>query len=257
MTTTSSIDWRGLRRKVRIVWATAGVLFTAWVIWSFQAHGVPAASSATSPTLTVADRGGAITFVPASAPPDRPGLAFIAGGMVDPDAYIPFARSVADQGWPVAIVRLPWRMAFTDSGQIEVWQRVQDVRTSWGTARPLVLGGHSRGGMLSALFASRFPTELSGLLLVATTHPRDQDLSGLSIPVLKVSGTRDCVADLDTSKANASKLPSQTVWTTIVGANHAQFGYYGSQLGDCKATISRERQQQELLDEVLRFLSKP
>ena len=110
--------------------------------------------------------------------------------------------------------------------------------------------------MLSALFASRYADELSGLLLIGTTHPRDHDLSSLRIPVLKISGTRDCVADLDKSKAGASKLPSQAVWTTIVGANHAQFGYYGSQLGDCRATITREAQQRQLRDEVLRWLTE-
>lgn len=108
--------------------------------------------------------------------------------------------------------------------------------------------------MFTALFASRYPSDLSGLLLIGTTHPRDHDLSSLQIPVLKISGTRDCVADPKDSKANASKLPPQAVWTTIIGANHAQFGYYGSQLGDCTATISRENQQKQLLDEVLRWL---
>ena len=129
------------------------------------------------------------------------------------------------------------------------------MRASWGTSRPIVLGGHSRGAALSALFASRYPADLSGLLLIGTTHPKDQDLSSLRIPVLKVSGTRDCVADLKTSKAGAAKLPAQAVWTTIVGANHAQFGYYGTQLGDCSATISREDQQRQLREDVLGWLA--
>ncbi|MEO6221875.1 MAG: alpha/beta hydrolase, partial [Vicinamibacterales bacterium] len=146
--------------------------------------------------------------------------------------------------------------AFTDSAQIEVWRRVTDVRTSWGATRPIALGGHSRGAMLSVLFASRYPLDLSGLLLIGTTHPRDHDLSSLRIPVLKISGTRDCVADLEKSKAEAAKLPSQAVWTTIVGANHAQFGYYGTQLGDCSATISREEQQRQLREEVVRWLAE-
>ncbi len=245
-----------MRRRFRIVWATAGVAFTAWVIWSMQAHGVPADVHTPSSTVAVTEREGATVFMPTGAAAGRAALVFVPGGGVDPDAYLPFVRAVADAGWPAALVRLPWRMAFTDSGQIEVWRRVSDARESWGASRPIVLGGHSRGGMLSALFASRYPTELSGLLLIGTTHPRDHDLSSLRIPVLKISGTRDCVADLEDSKANASKLPKQAVWTTIVGANHAQFGYYGSQLGDCKATISRDEQQRQLREEVLRWLAE-
>jgi pimeloyl-ACP methyl ester carboxylesterase len=245
-----------MTRRVRTVWVSAGLLFMVWVVWNLQASGVPAAASESTPAITVTDRGGAMTFVPVAASPDQPAVVFIAGGMVDPDAYVPFVRGIAEEGWPVAPVRLPWRMAFTDSGQIEVWRRVTEVRTSWGASRPIVLGGHSRGGMLSALFASRYPSELSGLLLVATTHPRDQNLSALRIPVLKINGTKDCVADVKSSKANASKLPTHSVWTTIVGANHAQFGYYGSQLGDCRATISRDEQQRQLHEEVMRWLSE-
>ena len=250
----SSIDWKKIRRRFRIAWATAGVLFTAWVVWSMQAHGVPASVRASSATVAVTEHDDATMFMPHGAAADRKALVFLPGGGVDPDAYLPFVRAVADAGWPTALVRLPWRTAFTDASQIEVWRRVNDVRSSWGAARPIVLGGHSRGGMFTALFASRYPSDLSGLLLIGTTHPRDHDLSSLQIPVLKISGTRDCVADPKDSKANASKLPPQAVWTTIIGANHAQFGYYGSQLGDCTATISRENQQKQLLDEVLRWL---
>ena len=109
---------------------------------------------------------------------------------------------------------------------------------------------------MSATFAGRYANELSGLLLIGTTHPRDEDLSSLTIPVLKVVGTRDCVADARDSLANLSKLPPHTTWLTIEGANHAQFAHYGSQLGDCRAEISREHQQQQVMDAVLSWLMR-
>ena len=252
----SGVNWKVWRRRIKIVWATAGLTFTAWIVWNMQAHGVPDGLRASTSAVLVTEREGATVFMPAAATTDHTALVFLPGGAVDPDAYLPFVRAVADAGWPVALVRLPWRVAFTEGAQIEVWRRVLDVRSSWGASRPIVLSGHSRGAALSALFASRYPMDLSGLLLIGTTHPKEQNLSSLRIPVLKISGTRDCVADLETSKAGAAKLPSQAVWTTIVGANHAQFGYYGSQLGDCSATISREDQQRQLREEVLRWLAQ-
>lgn len=242
-------------RRLRIVWVTAGLGFSAWLIWNMQSHGVPEAARASSPSVTVAEHDGATLFLPTGVTANHRALVFLPGGGVDPDAYLPVVRAVADAGWPVALVRLPWRMAFSEGAQIEVWRRVTAVRATWGASRPIVLGGHSRGAALSALFASRYPADLSGLLLIGTTHPRDQDLSSLTVPVLKISGTRDCVAGLSASQANASKLPPQTEWMTIVGANHAQFGYYGSQLGDCRATISREEQQRQMREEVLRWLA--
>jgi len=53
---------------------------------------------------------------------------------------------------------------------------------------------------------------------------------------------------------NKSKLPETTKFVLIQGANHSQFGYYGFQLGDNKADISREKQQQDILDNILSFI---
>jgi hypothetical protein len=44
--------------------------------------------------------------------------------------------------------------------------------------------------------------------------------------------------------------------TEIAGANHAQFGYYGMQLGDSSATISREEQQRQTAVAILTFLEQ-
>jgi hypothetical protein len=90
--------------------------------------------------------------------------------------------------------------------------------------------------------------------LIATTHPRDIDLSKLDIPVMKISGSRDGVAGMEDILNNKSKLPPATNYVVIEGANHAQFGYYGFQLGDNKATIGRAKQQQVTLDTILAFI---
>jgi len=61
--------------------------------------------------------------------------------------------------------------------------------------------------------------------------------------------------DTDINK-NKSKLPSATKYVLIEGANHAQFGYYGFQLGDDKAYITRQKQQQITLDSILSFSNR-
>jgi pimeloyl-ACP methyl ester carboxylesterase len=90
-------------------------------------------------------------------------------------------------------------------------------------------------------------------VLIGTTHPKRGSLASLAMPVTKIYGTRDCVADSASVLANASLLPPGTRWVRIEGANHRQFGWYGAQLGDCSATISREAQQARTL-EVLRAM---
>jgi hypothetical protein len=57
-------------------------------------------------------------------------------------------------------------------------------------------------------------------------------------------------------EANAYLLPAATYWIEIEGGNHAQFGYYGMQLGDNRATISREQQQTLTVQAILTALDQ-
>jgi len=61
--------------------------------------------------------------------------------------------------------------------------------------------------------------------------------------VTKVCASNDGLASRAEVRANAKKLPARTRWVEIEGGNHSQFGYYGFQLGDHAATISRADQQ--------------
>ena len=247
------MDWKRAHRRIRVVWLTFAVVFLGWLAWSTQAHGVPDAARKSSRMVSVQELDDATLFRPA-APRVGPLVVLLPGGAVDPTAYVPVARAMAEAGWVVALVRLPWRMAFTDGAQEDVWERVMAARDASGVPGPIVLGGHSRGAALSAGFAREHAADLAGLFLIGTTHPKADNLSSLKMPVLKVNGTRDCVADENDSLANRSLLPAHTTWVSIVGANHAQFAYYGAQLGDCWATITRDAQQEELLRVVLRWL---
>lgn len=250
MTTTRSWHW-----WIRLIWVSAGTSFMVWLIWNMQAHGVDDSLLESSSAVTVTVHSDMTIFEPVDVDPAAPALVFLPGGGVDPHAYVPLVRRIAETGVPVALVRLLWRMAFSESAQAEAWSRVLRARTRLGETRPVVLAGHSRGAALTGTFASSHGSALSALIMIGTTHPRDHDLSRLTIPVLKIAATRDCVADLEASQANAHNLPSSTEWVVIEGGNHTQFGYYGSQLGDCPATISRQDQQDQTLEAILPWLA--
>ena len=122
--------------------------------------------------------------------------------------------------------------------------------TSW------VLAGHSRGGMLAGPYVHENAAGLAGLVLMGTTHPRDFSLAGLSIPVMKIHGTRDGIASSDDMLRNRHLLPPATEWVGIEGGNHVQFGYYRHQLGDDSAEISRADQQRATEGAILRLLER-
>ena len=246
---------RDVRRWIRRVWIAAGLGATAWIVWNAQAHGVPASALASSASVDVRAGREATLFVPTAAGPDRALLVFLPGGAIDPRAYVPLVRAIAEAGYPAALVRLPFRVAPTEGAREEVWRRIEAAHRALGAARPLVLAGHSRGAALSARFTGRHHDSVDALALVATTHPRDEDLSHLTIPVLKILGSHDCVAPPDDARAHAGNLPAHTEWVAIEGANHAQFGHYGSQFNDCRATIARDAQQSAARDAIVAMLA--
>ncbi len=243
-----------MRKWIRRIWVAAGLSFTAWLVWNAQAHGVNPAMLQSSETVTVHDSGAVLQY---SARHDTAsaGLIFLPGGAVDPRAYVPLLRAVAEAGYPAALVRLPWRAAPTAASQRVVWDRIRAIITT-DPDRRWILAGHSRGAALSARFAREHPDALAGLVLIATTHPKDFSLATLPIPVTKIYATHDCVADSAAVFANAHLLPASTRWVRLDGGNHRQFGWYGAQLGDCRATISREAQQAQTLEVLLEALRR-
>jgi hypothetical protein len=91
-------------------------------------------------------------------------------------------------------------------------------------------------------------------VLIGSSHPRDFSLADLTLPVAKILGSRDCVAEVEKSDTNRHLLPALTRWVVVDGANHSQFGWYGFQPGDCWATIDRARQHAVTVEAVIDVL---
>jgi pimeloyl-ACP methyl ester carboxylesterase len=243
-----------MRKWIRRIWVAAGLSFTAWLVWNAQARGVSPGLLQSSQAVTVRYSDAILQFTP-RRDTTTTGVIFLPGGAIDPRAYVPLLRAVAEAGYPAVLVRLPWRAAPTDASRRVVWDRILAIITS-DPDRRWILAGHSRGAALSARFAGEHPDALAGLVLIATTHPKDFNLATLPIPVTKIYATQDCVADSAAVFANAHLLPASTRWVRLEGGNHRQFGWYGAQLGDCSATISREAQQAATLETLLESLQR-
>lgn len=109
---------------------------------------------------------------------------------------------------------------------------------------------------MASRLADESPELIAGLVLIGTTHPRDIDLSESGLAVTKILGTQDGVATVEKARINANRMPETARWIEIEGANHAQFGYYGPQLGDGRASISRVGQQRQLVELLLAELER-
>ena len=244
-----------IRRWIRWAFLIWAVVAHGWLINSVRTQGVPETLLQDTPALRVIEGPTGVEFRPA-APNGRPALIFICGSGVHAHAYAPLLRPIADAGYPVFIVKLPYRFAPLASHKDEVIGRALHLMTAHHEIPSWVVAGHSLGGALAARVALSTRGRAVSFVLIGTTHPRDHDLSKVDAPITKVYGTKDGVAPVDGVMANKRLLPATAAWVEIQGGNHSQFGHYGHQLFDGTATITREAQQATTRQVMLDALKK-
>ncbi len=180
------------------------------------------------------------TFTPTAGTPTV-GLILYPGGRVDPRAYAPPARAIAEEGYLVVIVPMPLNLA------VLAPNRAADVMAAYPEIETWAVGGHSLGGAMAARFVHTHPSAVDGLVLWASYPAESNDLSARDVAVFSVYGSRDGLATPEKIAASEDLLPPETRWVEIAGGNHAQFGWYGPQDGDRTATISHSTQQAQIV----------
>lgn len=201
-----------------------------------QQEALDALVSDAAVTVTQGDQ---FVFTPTGQTPDT-GFIIYPGGLVDPVAYAPIARDLAELGYLVIIDKAPLDLAVIDPGA------ATDIMATHPEIDAWAIGGHSLGGAMSADFVAKNPGVMDGLALWAAYPADNRDLSGFDdLQVVSVSGSNDGLATPADIEDSRSRLPASTTFVVIEGGNHTQFGSYGEGLqnGDNPATISREEQR--------------
>lgn len=237
-----------LKKILKTIWITAGILFTLWMFYSYESRGVDESLFQSNNLVKVENTDDYFLFTPKKE--FKNVVIFYPGAMVETEAYVPLCRKIADSGIQVYLIKVPWRLASKG------YNKPKELGLFNDTTKNYILAGHSQGGKMAAQFVYENPQLIDKLILIGTTHPRDISLAEAEIPILKIYGSNDGVASEKAIFENKSKLPKSAKFSKIKGANHAQFGYYGFQLGDDKANISREQQQKETLVEILKFINQ-
>ncbi len=243
-----------VRKWIRRVFYTWALVSTLWVCNSFRTKGVGDDVLANSADVEVVDGEVTLAFVPTAA--RDVGLAFFCGAGVAAEAYAPLLRPLAEAGFTVVIVKLPYRVAPLPSHKDDALARLAAVLATRADVGRWVVGGHSLGATLAVRAVDEAVAPFEALALVGTTHPKRHDLSRVTLPVTKIVATLDGVAPLAKVEANAALLPAHTRWVTVEGGNHAQFGHYGPQLLDGTPTISRADQQAVTRQALLELLER-
>ena len=246
----------GFRKKFRLFLILFWGSVVIWMFFQMQASGFDESVLASDSLVQVDNSSEFIRFTPTSsnAFDSSTAVIFYPGALVQAEAYAPFARRIAENGYPVLIQKIPYRLAFTERLENSVFNETLNIIASYPNSVNWVLAGHSKGGAMASDFVGLHPDKLSGLLLIGTSHPRRIDLSDLNIPVTKIYASEDGLASVEEVKQFSVNLPDETNFALIEGGNHSQLGYYGFQFGAGSASISQEEQQQQLLKASLELL---
>ncbi|MBE3067162.1 MAG: alpha/beta hydrolase [Chloroflexi bacterium] len=225
------------------------VLAIGFVIWGLT-PAKPMAEALTALQLDSAvtvETGKWLILAPQASRPTT-GFIIYPGGRVDYRAYAPAAHQIAAQGNLVVIVHVPLNLAVFNPGA------AAEVIAAYPEILHWAVGGHSLGGSMAANYVHSHPGTVQGLVLWASYPAGSDDLSSSGLKVLSISGTLDGLSTPTKIEASRVLLPADTIFVPIEGGDHAQFGWYGPQSGDNPATISREDQQNQIVQATLEFL---
>lgn len=226
------VAWAGI---ILVLLAAALLVYLNSVTYAPSAEAKAAFQSDNKVTVTEVKDG--FKFEPEDGIILQPNIIFYPGGLVEPESYSMFARALAESGHRVYIAEMPFNLAIF--GQNKAQSFINEYPDE-----AFVIGGHSLGGVFAARFASNNADILKGVYFMASYADEGGSLKDSGLSVLQMTGTDDGILNQEVWEESKVNLPAETVFVSIDGGNHGQFGSYGMQKGDREPGIE-ERQQLE------------
>lgn len=236
-----------IKKIVKIFGIGIIVLLIGFFIWANKAYSPneTAKLAMTSTQKVEVKVDNYISFTPKNKKATK-GFIFYPGAKVEPESYAPICRAIAEQGYEVAILDVPFNIALLGQNKAEKVMKDYPEITNWA------VGGHSLGGVAASNFASK-NNAVDGVILLAS-YPMNDHLKQMNKYVLSVWGSKDGVVNFKELIKAKEKLPKDTQYVEIEGANHSQFGDYGLQKGDHEALISSDKQMERTYKNIVKFL---
>lgn len=208
------------------------VTFITWVTTPYLPKEA-AKKALISDSMVEVKNGEYISFTPKEKTPTK-GFILYPGAKVEAESYAPLCREIAKEGFEVVIVKMPLNLSILSPN------KAKEVLDDYNNIETWVIGGHSLGGVKAAEFASKHD-DIKGVVLYSA-YPQGDKLLKSNKKVVSMWGSNDTVLNMENINKSSDDLPKDTEFIEIEGANHAQFGDYGFQEGDSKASISRQEQ---------------
>ncbi|WP_271002730.1 alpha/beta hydrolase [Listeria seeligeri] len=223
-----------------------GLMVWGYLYFNSEPSDVAENTANSTKTVDVLEENNILVFTPRKT---DAGMSVILypGAFIDGLSYAPLAKELASSGYKTYIVEMPLNLAvFGKNRAADIIDEAPDEK--------FVIGGHSLGGVMSSRFAHDNQDEIQGVFFLASYPDEKGSLKNASFPAISITATNDKVLNKDSYNESKKYLPKDTTFVSIEGGNHAQFGSYGTQHGDGKATISGTEQTEQVANAMISWL---
>lgn len=232
-------------KAVAVVVIIALVSSLAWLLNAYEPQDVARENLVSSSDVEVVE-GDITEFIPKDVVSNT-GVIIYPGARIDVKAYAPLANRLAQNGYKVFAVDMPFNMAIFSSHKADkVIEENKDIE-NW------VIVGHSLGGAM-ATNAISTNNKIKGIVYLAS-YPSGDKIKDSGAKVLSIWGSKDGVINFDNMIKAKEDLPKDTEYVEIEGGNHSAFGDYGLQKGDTKSIIPENKQLDITVESICNFIS--
>lgn len=237
---------KNILKAVIVVIIVVFVGTLAWLLNAYEPQDIARENLVSNSEVEVVE-GDITEFIPKDILSST-GIIIYPGARVDVKAYAPLANRLAQNGYKVFAVDMPFNMAiFSTHKADKVIEENKDIE-NW------VIIGHSLGGSM-ATNAIETNNKIKGIVYLAS-YPSGNKIKETGTKVLSIWGSKDGVIDFDNMIKAKENLPKDTKYVEIEGGNHSSFGDYGLQKGDSKPIIPVEEQLDITVESICNFISE-
>ena len=236
---------KNIFKAVAVVVIIALVGSLAWLLNAYEPQDIARENLVSNSEVKVVE-GDITEFIPKDVV-SYTGVIIYPGARVDVKAYAPLANRLAQNGYKVFAVDMPFNMAIFSSHKADkVIEENKDIE-NW------IIVGHSLGGAM-ATNAISTNNKIKGIVYLAS-YPSGDKIKDSGAKVLSIWGSKDGVINFDNMIKAKEDLPKDTQYVEIEGGNHSAFGDYGLQKGDTKSIISEDKQLDITVESICNFIS--
>jgi len=221
--------------------------FTYYVSDYYHADNTALAALNSTESYNVVNNDNFITFTP-TGNRSTTGIIIYPGAKVQAEAYSVIASKLATNSYTTIIVKMPFNLAFFGVNKAD------EVIANHSEINNWVIAGHSLGGVFASEYAVNHQDKIKGVIYIAA-YP-SSNASNASFKALSIRGSLDGLTTNKDISENLNKFPVNTIFVTIAGGNHYNFGDYGVQQGDNNSSITRKEQQNQTINYMIEFLKK-